>query len=113
MHQIGQSRTILRSLESEEFKTVLGCPIWCIFDPDITGQRFGVCHFWLRELYVTLLHYPNSCSPDSFHGQCYEAGDGVCQGQVEHQIVHIGPGPDNSNSNDNQLERNYDFNLAF
>ena len=35
MHQIGQPRTVLKSLESEEFKTVLGCPIWCIFDQDI------------------------------------------------------------------------------
>ena len=42
MHQIGQSRIVLKSLESEEFKTVLSCPIWWIFDQDITGQRFGV-----------------------------------------------------------------------
>ena len=35
MHQIGQLRTVWKSLESEEFKTVINCPIWCIFDQDI------------------------------------------------------------------------------
>ena len=40
MHQIGLPRTVLKSLESEEFKTVLGCPIWCIFDQDICIKIF-------------------------------------------------------------------------
>ena len=40
MHQIGQPRTVLKSLESEEFKTVLSCPIWCIFDQDLYLKIF-------------------------------------------------------------------------
>ena len=41
-HQIGQPGTVEISSESEEFKTVIGCPILCIFDRDNTAQIFSV-----------------------------------------------------------------------
>ena len=40
MHQIGQPMTVLKSLESEDFKTVIGCPIRCIFDQDMCIKIF-------------------------------------------------------------------------
>ena len=47
--------TIMKSLESEKFKTDHGCPIWCIFDRDITGQRFRVSCFWLLRLDMLII----------------------------------------------------------
>ena len=40
MQQIGQPRTVLNSSDSKLFKTVIGCPIWCIFDQDIYLKIF-------------------------------------------------------------------------
>ena len=33
--------------------------------------------------------HPNGGSPDCLHGDGDEAGDGVCQGQMEHQEVDV------------------------
>ena len=59
MHQIWQPRTVLISLESEEFKTVLGCPIWCIFDQDIYLKIFlksaGPPVRFIFSLYLTYI----------------------------------------------------------
>ena len=39
-----------------------------------------------------MIAHPNGRPPDGLHGQGDEAGDGVGQGEVEHQVVHVGPG---------------------
>ena len=64
MHQIGQPRTVLKSLESEEFKTVLDCPIWCIFDQDICIKIFlksvGLPVRFIFSLYILLQPVSNN-----------------------------------------------------
>ena len=52
-------------------------------------------HFLGSRLKLNCWHsrhgtHPDCDSPDRLHGQRDEAGDGVSQGQVEHQEVDIG-----------------------
>ena len=64
----------------------------------ILHNQFGPYHYKLsfKQLLQTrllrLTAHPNRGSPDGLHGQGDEAGDGVRQGEVEHQVVNIGPG---------------------
>ena len=45
----------------------------------------------------------NCCAPDRLHGESDEAGDGVGQGEVVHQVVHVGPGPAQSLNSESSL----------
>ena len=41
-----------------------------------------------KTVFVSVSH-PDGGSPDGLHGDGDEAGDGVCQGQMEHQEVDV------------------------
>ena len=42
---------------------------------------------------IDRLHHLDSPPPDGLHGQGDEAGDGVRQGQVVHEVMDIGADP--------------------
>ena len=56
----------------------------------------------------------NSCAPDRLHGKGDEAGDGVCQGEVVHQVVHVGACPAQSlQSTTKQFQKYFVLNYLY